>query len=63
MPTESCCSDGFCPRINGSYLRKRFDESLWESPLGDYLGTLPEAEAPRIARVLVDRLLMEVGAE
>jgi len=59
----SCCADGFCPRINGSYLRKRFDESLWESPLSEYLGTLTELEADRITRDLVARLLMEVGAE
>jgi hypothetical protein len=50
----------FDPALSAEYLRKRFGEAIWESPLAEHLdpgawGTAVDA--------LVERLLTEVGCE
>lgn len=50
----------FEPRINGEYLRKRFSEAVWESPLTEHLD--PDVWDTVVDR-LVERLLIEVGCE
>lgn len=46
------------------YLRKRFEERIWESEVGGYLqGLLDEHVANRVVEDLVEGLLIEVGDE
>ncbi|WP_223772967.1 hypothetical protein [Streptomyces sp. 135] len=53
---------GFDPAVNAEYLRKRFDEAVWESPLAPLLHDLDEDDSQAMVAVLVTRLLVEVGA-
>jgi hypothetical protein len=50
----------FDPRVNGEYLRKRFGEAIWESPLMYHVDA---DEVDPLVDALVDRLLIEMGAE
>lgn len=53
----------FDPRLNGSYLRKRFAERLWDSELLRMLDKVdPDLIDPLISEV-VEGLLMEAGIE
>lgn len=54
---------GFDPAANAEYLRKRFEEAIWESHLAIRFFDLYEGDPQGLVNGLVDRLLVEVGAE
>lgn len=43
------------------YVRKRFEERIWDSPIGEFLRTLEEPEGDRLVNNLVEGLLTEIG--
>lgn len=46
---------------SAEYLRKRFEERIWESEFSGILNQLPEAVADQMVKNLVEGLLIEVG--
>jgi hypothetical protein len=48
------------PACSAEYLRKRFDEAIWESPLAGHLD--PDVWGS-VVDALVERLLIEAGVE
>jgi hypothetical protein len=53
----------FDPACNAEYLRKRFDEAIWESPIMRLLDVMDPDELDPLVTALVERLLIEMGAE
>lgn len=45
------------------YLRKRFEELIWESEVGGAVNLLPESLGRQMVENLVETLLVEVGDE
>ncbi|MFI8830574.1 hypothetical protein ACIGPN_06050 [Streptomyces afghaniensis] len=57
-------TSGVDPACSADYLRKRFEERIWEyGPLSEFLHTLSECAADEVVTNLVTGLLIETGAE